>query len=278
MSTKAKLFFCALFVLLLSIPSTAQTYLPLGGRFYIMAEYGFLDVVTHTAQFSESGSEIDYVAEGGQENLYPFLRLALRFDVAERHKFSILYQPLSLVTRETTDRDLLIDEQTFPAGTPVKFVYDFPFYRAGYLYAFTEEDSPFFFGAGAALQIRNANIQFQSLDGTLLRTNRDVGLVPLVKLDAGYRVTDYFWIEALVDGIYAPIRYLNLSDTDVEGAFIDANLRGLFTPQGFAGIYANVRYLAGGAEGTSDTEGPGDGFVSNWLQFITVSLGFTLYL
>ncbi|MFP4015091.1 MAG: hypothetical protein ACLFVQ_13475 [Chitinispirillaceae bacterium] len=278
MPTKTKLFFCVLFVLLLKIPSAAQTYLPLGGRFYIMAEYGFLDVVTHTGQFSESGSEIDYVAEGGQENLYPFLRLALRFDVAEKHKFSILYQPLSLVTQETTDRDLLIDEQTFPADTPVKFVYDFPFYRAGYLYSFTEEDSPLFFGAGAALQIRNANIQFQSLDGTLLRTNRDVGLVPLLKLAAGYRVTDYFWIEALVDGIYAPIRYLNLSDTDVEGALVDANLRGVFTPQGFAGIYANVRYLAGGAEGTGETEGPGDGFVSNWLQFITVSLGFTLYL
>ncbi|MFP4164304.1 MAG: hypothetical protein ACLFQB_10310 [Chitinispirillaceae bacterium] len=278
MSVKGKLFFCALLVVLLNVPSTAQTYLPLGGRFYIMAEYGFLDVLSHTGQFSEDGSDIDYVQEGGQENLYPFYRLALRFDVAERHRFSILYQPLSLITEETATRDLLIDQQTFPEGTPVRFVYNFPFYRAGYLYSFTESDSRFMFGAGAALQIRNADIQFRSLDGTLLRTSRDVGLVPLVKLAAGYRVTDYFWLEALVDGIYAPVRYLNLSDTDVEGALIDANLRGVFTPQAFAGIYANVRYLAGGAEGTSETEGPGDGFVSNWLHFLTVSLGFTLYL
>ena len=38
--------------------------------------------------------------------------------------------------------------------------------------------------------------------------------------------------------------------------------------------YLNLRYLGGGAEGTSDGNF-GDGFTKNWLHFATVSLGFT---
>lgn len=37
--------------------------------------------------------------------------------------------------------------------------------------------------------------------------------------------------------------------------------------------FLNLRYLGGGAVGTSDDEGPGDGYVRNWLHFTTVSVG-----
>ncbi len=39
--------------------------------------------------------------------------------------------------------------------------------------------------------------------------------------------------------------------------------------------FVNLRYLGGGAVGTSEDEtGPGDGYVKNWLHFGTVTLGF----
>jgi hypothetical protein len=41
-------------------------------------------------------------------------------------------------------------------------------------------------------------------------------------------------------------------------------------------VFLNVRYLGGGAEGQSDNSTPpGDGYVSNWLHFLTVSAGFS---
>lgn len=40
--------------------------------------------------------------------------------------------------------------------------------------------------------------------------------------------------------------------------------------------FVNLRYLGGGAEGTSkDEDDFGDGYNENWLHFATVSLGFT---
>ncbi len=266
-------------VLLFQLPTVSQTYVPLSGRFHLMAEYGFLDVPYHIIQFGNNGSEINYPDEAGQDILFPFLRLAVRFDIAPSHIISVLYQPLSLITEETTNSSLNIDGVIFPQGTPVRFVYNFPFYRTSYVYLFTKEDSPLMLGVGGALQIRNASISFASLDGTLLRTNRDVGLVPLLEFVAGYRVAENLWLETDISGIYAPIRYLNISDTDVEGALVDASLRAVVSTQGPFSLYLNARYLAGGAEGTSDPQNPGsDGFVKNWLQFLTLSLGFVLSL
>jgi hypothetical protein len=41
------------------------------------------------------------------------------------------------------------------------------------------------------------------------------------------------------------------------------------------GVFLNLRYLGGGAVGTSDDDpGPGDGDVRTWLHFATVSAGF----
>ena len=65
----------------------------------------------------------------------------------------------------------------------------------------------------------------------------------------------------------------------MEGALADLNLRvGLPVFRG-ADLYLNLRYLAGGAEGTSKSdENVGDGFTANWLHFLTLSLGAQLNL
>jgi len=76
------------------------------------------------------------------------------------------------------------------------------------------------------------------------------------------------------DGIYAPVSYLNGSDNEIVGAILDSSLRTGIKMKEPINIFLNLRYLGGGAVGTSeDNQGPGDGFVENWLNFATVSLG-----
>ena len=56
-------------------------------------ELGFVAPVSHVIQFGQDGTEYDYIEEGGQDNLFPFLRLAIDVDMGKRHHLSFLYQP-----------------------------------------------------------------------------------------------------------------------------------------------------------------------------------------
>jgi len=241
----------------------------------LQAEVGFLAPMSHVVQFSTDGSLIDYIDEGGQDNLFFFGRLSTILTLFDNHEIVLLYQPLALESSVTLERDLSIDGETFPAGTGVDFLYGFPFWRAAYAYDFI--DSPkhkLAFGGG--LQIRNATINFRSTDGTRFRSNRDIGPVPLLRLVGRYGFeTAGLFLETEVDGFYAPIKYINGGDSDVEGAIIDWSIRaGLELDAAPGEVFLNVRYLGGGAEGTSsDDDGPGDGFNKNWLHFMTISLG-----
>ena len=239
------------------------------------AELGALAVLSHTIQFSQDGSEIDYVREGGQDNLFPFTRLSA--DVHRgRNTVVFLYQPLAIRSSAVATRDLVVDGQTFPEGTPMDFVYDFPFYRASYLRQLGQ--GPGELAVGASLQIRNADIEFSSADGTMRRANRNIGPVPALKFRAHKPLDSGFFLGAEVDGMYAPIKYLNGdAEADVVGAIVDASLRAGVELNHGGEAFVNLRYLAGGASGTDpNTRGLGDGYTENWLNFVTLSLGASL--
>lgn len=240
----------------------------------LQAEIGFLAPLAHTVQFSSDGTRFNYVKRGGQDVLFAFFRLQAETRLADRHFFTLLYQPLDIRTRVTLDRPLIVDGAIFHADSALATRYSFPFWRLAYLYDFVDGRDEL--GVGGSLQIRNATIDFVSGDGALVRSNRDVGPVPLLKARARFALSESFWVGGEVDGIYAPIKYFNGGDTDVEGAFIDLSARAGLCLAGGAEAFLNVRYLGGGAEGTGDSDGFGDGYVSNWLHFLTVSIGFTL--
>ena len=243
--------------------------------FRAVAELGFVGVLAHNIQFSNSGSRIDYVQEGGQDVLFPVSRLSLELEVKQKHTFIALYQPLRLESTALLSRDLSVDELTFPAGTSVNFLYNFPFFRLSYLRELAAGNDKWDFAVGLSLQIRNATISFESTDGSLFRTNRDIGPVPILKLRTRYRFNDLTYTELEADGFYAPISYLNGSDNEVVGAILDASLRQGLQINQEVGAFFNLRYLGGGAVGTSDDDpGPGDGYTRNWLNFLTVTCGF----
>ena len=267
-------------VALATTPVAPQSILNSTDRSYAVhfsAEIGTLAILAHRIQFSKSGTMIDYVEEGGQDNLFPYTRLQSELTLGDRHSIVLLYQPLDLTTRARLPRDFVIDNASFEKGTPMRFRYGFDFYRGSWLYDLQEEKKKEF-ALGLSLQIRNATIDFEDLDGETFRANRDIGPVPVLKMRVRQPMGEQgaFWgFEA--DGFYAPIKYLNGSDVDVVGAILDTSARVGVPTQNGVDVFLNLRYIGGGAEGTSDDFlAPADGWVENWLHTMALSVGTQL--
>ncbi len=241
-----------------------------------IAEIGFIGVFDHKIQFGQDGTYWDYKNDGGQDVLFPVSRLSLELDIKGRNTLTFLYQPLSIRSQVPLDRDIRIDGVDFPAGTNLKMLYNFPFYRFSYLRHLKINSDKFALGLGGTIQIRNATINFESGDGELFVTNRDIGIVPALKLKARWNQTERLSTELEADGIYAPVSYLNGSTNEIVGAILDASIRQYAQVTDEFSAYLNFRYLGGGAVGTNEDENNGvtDGYTRNWLHFFTVTAGF----
>lgn len=260
--------------LTLSYVTQAKDLKPSDIAFRGVAETGFLYVIAHEIQFSNNGTNFDYVADGGQDVLFPVTRYSVELDVGKKNTFILLYQPLQIASKSLLRNDLVVDNQTFPALSTVNFRYDFPFYRASYLRELMTSSNPLKLAAGASLQIRNATISFESSDGERFRTNSDIGLVPALKLRGHYTFAKRFFAGFEADGIYAPVSYLNGSDNEIVGAILDASLRVGAQIRMPGAVFVNMRYIGGGATGTGTKDiWPGDGYVKNWLHFFIASVG-----
>lgn len=237
-------------------------------------ELGFLDVISHTIQFGTNGTKFDYVNEGGQGILFSFSRITAEIMLHDRHNLIFLTQPLEIRTNALLRRNIVVDDLTFPENTHLKLKYGFTFYRISYLYDFNKETDKEF-ALGLSLQLRNASIIFASADGSLLRTNENVGPVPIFKFRYRRPINKGFWIGAEVDGFYVSGKYITGSENDFEGAILDASIRFGFELTNYLDTFFNIRYLGGGAKGTEENDsGPGDGFTDNWLKTTSISLGF----
>ena len=240
-----------------------------------MVEVGFLGVLDHEITLGTGGTRIEYTSDGGQDSLFLFTRVTAELDIWRQHIFTFVYQPLELETRTSLRRDLTIDGLVFPEGTAVRFFYGFPFYRLGWAFdVLSAPQEELAFGIGG--QLRDATIEFQSLDGTLFRERRDVGPVPLLRARGRFPFTSELYFAFEIDGFYAPISVLNGSDTEVTGAILDASVRFGFRFIDHAETFLAIRYLGGGATGQSDPTPTSDGLQTNWLHFVTLSLGGTI--
>jgi hypothetical protein len=244
-------------------------------RLLAVAELGFLAPLDHRVQFGRDGTNFDYVDEGGQDRLFAVARLSIEAHL-RRHQLIFLYQPLELETTAVARRDVRVDDVLFTEGTPLALRYGFPFYRLTYQYDLLPCPSREL-AVGLALQLRNATIDFASLDGTQLASNGGVGVVPLLAARGRMDIGRGMWLGFDAVGFYAPVSYINGDDNDVVGAILDASVRfGVALPHG-AEAFVNVRYLGGGAEGEDDSAvPPDDGYTRNWLHFLFVSLGASI--
>ncbi|WP_066756950.1 hypothetical protein [Crocinitomix algicola] len=240
-----------------------------------VAEIGFLAVLDHKIQFGQNGTYFNYRQDGGQDVLFPIIRPSLELTLKERNIITFLYQPLRLESTVYLNDNLIVDDLVYPAGTSVNLLYNFPFYRASYMRELMPDNEKWSFALGGTIQIRNATISFESTNGNRFRTNRDVGIVPALKFRTRYQFNENVYSEIEADGIYAPVSYLNGSTNEIIGAILDASYRSGIKIHPNVNAFLNLRYLGGGAVGTSENDpGPGDGYVKNWLHFGTVSTGF----
>jgi hypothetical protein len=260
-------------------PAFGESFINRSGNWYTLQgglELGFLDVAAHTIQFDTEGTKFDYVDEGGQGVLFPFSRLTAELNLSGRHNIIFLIQPLDIRTQALLQRDIVVDELTFPEGTPVDLRYGFTFYRMSYLYDLAKAKNKEL-AIGLSLQIRNATISFASSDGKLFRINEGIGPVPILKFRSRHPFNNGMWFGTEVDGFYASGKYITGSENDFEGAILDASVRLGFEFIDYLDSFLNIRYIGGGAKGTEeDDPGPGDGFTDNWLHTISISLGFYL--
>ncbi|MBD3287057.1 hypothetical protein GF359_10380 [candidate division WOR-3 bacterium] len=245
-------------------------------QFQAGLETGFVGFISHRIQLGLTGTEFDYVEEGGQKNLFFFNRLTAEFKFVDRHNLIFLYQPLNLVTEDILENDLITDSLLFPAGTPMEFRYGFDFYRASYLYDFAK-DPDRELSAGISFQIRNATISYAPKTGDSLRLTQNIGPVPILKFRWKEPFDNGTWFGFEADGFWADGRYITGSANDFMGAIFDVSARYGFKLREGMDSYINLRYLGGGARGQDETvDSYGDGYTDNWLNTVSLSLGFYL--
>lgn len=244
----------------------------------LSAELGFVGVVKHGIQFGKQGTYVDMRREAGQDVLFPFFRIAGEFVIKARHSLTFLIQPLKLKSSDTLERDLRVHDTVFPAGTPMAFKYDFGFYRFGYHYDFLKHPEQEL-ALGLAFQLRNATIDFASRDGEQLAANRNLGVVPLLRLRGRWtpKRGRGFWLGGEIDGAYIRGKVISGTRDYFVGALVDASVRAGFQVPRAGDVFVNVRYVGGGARGQDSTPDAGtDGYTENWLHTIAFSLGLAI--
>ena len=249
-------------------------------RFEVSTELGFQSIVYHTIQFGQTGTQFDYVADGGQDVWFPFKRISADISFGPRHKVVLLYQPIDVRTEVRFFDPVTVYDVTFTpgaAGLPMELRYGFDYYRVSYLYDFWK-DPRNELAAGISFQIRDAVIVFAQKDGAQLVSNEDVGPVPILKFRWKSYLGPTWWLGSEIDGFYASGRYITGTANDFVGAILDASLRAGFSPRESLDVFLNLRYLGGGAVGTAEDQALGgvDGYTKNWLHTLSLSLGVTV--
>jgi hypothetical protein len=238
----------------------------------LVAEGGFIGVLSNFGQFGADGTRIDFRKSAGQDSLLFYTRWSAELEIGRRHTLVFLYQPLLSDGVRTPSADERYDGVTFTAGGPVRTEFGFPFYRLSYLYEVAQGPTGHL-AFGFTGQLRNADYRFTRLDGTAFSRSSSVGFVPALKARGELAVARSAWLGFEVDGIYAPISVLNGSDNETVGAIVDASIRAGVRVLDRSDVFVNLRYLGGGAT----NEDPQD-FAKNWLHYLFVGLGASLDL
>jgi hypothetical protein len=243
-------------------------------------ETGFVKVLSHTFQSGDTGTNFNFVTQGGQEILFPFQRVTLGANLGDRHQISALYQPLTIETELTFRDAVTIDGVTFAADSPMRLKYGFPFWRFTYGYDFIADENLDVYG-GLALQLRNASIVFQEIDGTQATTNQNLGPVPALFTEVVYTLPSGIELNFEATGLYASSALINGANFEFEGSILDTSLRLSVPLQRGVSTFLNVRFLGGTAVGVSEfpdrfwTQAQED-FTSNKLATLSLTAGVSI--
>lgn len=150
-------------------------------------EVGAAYLFQNDGRYGPNGSRYTAAEVGQQRNLAVALRLAIEARLARRHTIIATWAPLDLTTRATLTRDFTFQTTTFADRTVVDHRYLFDGYRMSYLFGLVQ-GSRFTLGVGASLQVRNASVEFRTVDASpaIFAVERDIGLVGAFKVRARF--------------------------------------------------------------------------------------------
>jgi hypothetical protein len=247
------------------------------------AESGAIKLLLHTYRVgpAATSSTFDFVNQGGQEILFPFNRLTALLDIGERHELRFTYQPLEIVTTVNFRSAVTVDGKTF--NGPTRMTYGFPFYRTTYLYRFLGDPGESWLSAGAAIQLRNASIRFESLDGSTLANSQNLGVVPALALAGRLDLGGGLFAAFDATGIYASSAFINGANFQFEGSILDASARLGYQAGRSVEVFMNGRFFGGSAAGVSGYERSAwgnseSGETANYIASAALTLGATVRL
>jgi len=254
---------------------------------YSQAEQGALKLLSHTYRVgavADGNDDFNFVTQGGQEILFFFERYTFGAKIAKRHDISFLYQPLEIVTNVRFKEAVQIDDTVFAAGSQMKLTYGFPFYRTTYRYRFLGDEASYLSG-GAAIQLRNASIRFENLNGAAnqLVVSQNLGIVPALAVAGRLGIGKSGFLGFEATGSYASSAFFNGADFEFEGSILDASLRGGIKLDNGSEIFLNGRFFGGSARGVSGypdlywTEAESNE-TSNYISALSITAGATLKL
>lgn len=191
-------------------------------KFELAYEIGFTGVIFHTIQFGQTETVLNYEKDGGQNIIFPYQRYTAGLSIGTHCLLSLSATPVQ--SKVQLKSDLIVDGVTFPAGSGILLNYGFPFYRVSYTYDILRKGNSYL-TLGLSLQLRNADIYFESLDGTKFVDNKNVGRVPIIKVKGEYWLNEKAYLATDIYGFYASSRFINGADFDFERSVLDASSR-----------------------------------------------------
>ena len=195
---------------------------------------------------------------------------------ARDHELTFTYQPIFVETSVQLKDGFKADNFNASGGEAVNMKYYFPFYRLSYLYHAIHTPN-WRWSVGLGLQLRNATIVYTKADGSARFSTGNVGPVPLLHTALKYTFDNGIWLGLDAQGFWAPIKYINGSNTDVEGWIYEATLDAGVMIWRHLGAYGNARLLGGGNRGNSNTARPnGNTYSENFLNNLSFNLGLML--
>ncbi len=146
---------------------------------------------------SDAGTRFS-LADEVDETVFAAIRLELNHSFTHQHGFRILLAPLSYTEQITFDDPVNFEGQSFAPNQQTSATYRFNSWRLGYHYTIKESDAARF-RIGATLKVRDAEIRLEQGDD--VASNDDLGVVPLLYLNARFQLTDRFRVTADLDAL-----------------------------------------------------------------------------
>jgi hypothetical protein len=221
-----------LFISLIVMSAFALSAMP---DIRIEAETGIAIPGYNDVRIPNSGNNTNFSLKN-DVGLKPALstRFSIHYRITPRHQISLMATPLTLEGNEKLSKDLVYQDKHFWKNEQVEAVYRFDSYRFQYRYLLPRQ----FLGiraVGASLKLRDAEISLKSISTETGKSN--TGFVPLLSLNAGYRVNDELDLVLEAEGLASPYGR-------AEDVFVGAS----YTLRKNLSVKAGYRFLEGGSD------------------------------